>query len=202
MPQTRTEALTAILDDLAGIEVGLNDYYDDPEPQGVFDNVLTGKIDSLRAYCQILGWSELVATMQGMTPLRGNAIESLETIKNFVIPEARRLLAAGDVEGPSSPTQWFWELMHPRIRTLARPRFNEPHSPFVDVWLRNDFGIWAFNLRRNGRGTPYYIHTTPKDETSSPNVRLAPSHGCIHIRPSDRGTMIHGTTWRQASNSM
>ena len=123
MQQTRTEALTAVLDDLAGVEVGLNDYYDDPEPQGVIDNVLTGKINTLKAFCQVLGWSELVATMQGMTPLQGNAIESLETIKNFVIPEARRLLAAADIERPPTPTQWFWEFVHPRICALARPRF-------------------------------------------------------------------------------
>ena len=80
MPQTRTEALTAVLDDLAGFEVGLNDYYDDPEPQGVFDNVLTGKIDSLRAFYQILGWPELVATMQGMTPL------PRVTLKGYRVP--------------------------------------------------------------------------------------------------------------------
>jgi uncharacterized protein (TIGR02391 family) len=116
--------MTAVLDDLAGIEIGLNDYYDDAEPQSVIDNVLTGKINSLRAFCQLLGWSELVAPLQGMTPLQGNAIESLATVQSFVIPEARRLLAATDIEQPQSPTQWFWEFVHPRICALARPRFD------------------------------------------------------------------------------
>ena len=124
MPQTRVEALTAVLDDLAGVDIGLNDYYDDAEPQSVIDNVLTGKINSLRAFCQLLGWSELVAPLQGMTPLQGNAIESLATVQSFVIPEARRLLAATDIEQPQSPTQWFWEFVHPRICALARPRFD------------------------------------------------------------------------------
>lgn len=123
MPQTRSEALTAVLDDLASVKIGLNEYYDDAEPQAVIDNVLTGKIDSLRAFCQVLGWSELVAHMQNMTPLQGNAVESLATIQNFVIPEARRLLATTDVERPQSPTQWFWEFVHPRVCALARPRF-------------------------------------------------------------------------------
>ncbi len=123
MPQTRTEALIAVLDDLANIEIGLNEYYDDAEPQAVIDNVLTGKINSLRAFCQVLGWSELVTSMQDMTPLQGNAIESLATIQSFVIPEVRRLLANTDVERTPSPTQWFWEFVHPRICTLARPRF-------------------------------------------------------------------------------
>jgi uncharacterized protein (TIGR02391 family) len=123
MPETRAGALTAVLDDLARFEIGLNDYYDDAEPQAVTDNVLTGNINSLRAFCQLLGWSELVVSLQEMTPLRGNAIESLETLQSFVIPEARRLLATTDIEQSQSPTQWFWEFVHPRICTLARPRF-------------------------------------------------------------------------------
>jgi len=122
MPHTRTEALAALLDDIAAFDLSLY-YSDDPEPQGILDSILTGKLNSLRAFCQLLGWSELVSQMQGMTPLRGNAVECLETVQTFVIPEARRLLATTDIESPVSPTQWFWELVHPRIRTLARPRF-------------------------------------------------------------------------------
>lgn len=121
MSQSRTEAVTSVLDDLANSELDLNHYYDDS--QFVIDKILTGKIDSLRAFCQMLGWSELVAHLQDMTPLQGNAVESLETIQNFIIPEVRRLLAATDIEKPQSPTQWFWEFVHPRICAIARPRF-------------------------------------------------------------------------------
>ncbi len=121
--QTRTEALCGLLDELAQFEIDLNVYYDDPEPQGVIDNVLTGKINSLRAFCQVLGWSELVAQMQSMTPLQTDAVQALEVIQNFVIPEARRLLATSDIESSRDPTQWFWQLVHPRISALARPRF-------------------------------------------------------------------------------
>ncbi len=101
----------------------MNEYYDGAEPMGVIDTVLTGKINSLRAFCQTLGWSELVTHMQGMTPLGGNAVESLSTIQAFIIPEVRRLLANTDIESPPSPTQWFWQFVHPRICALARPRF-------------------------------------------------------------------------------
>ena len=123
MPQTRTKALSAVLDELATFEIDLNVYYGDAEPQGVIDTLLTGRINSLRAYCQVLGWSELVAQMQSMTPLRGDAVESLEVIQGFVVPEARKLLAGTDIESPPSPTQWFWQFVHPRICALARPRF-------------------------------------------------------------------------------
>ena len=123
MPQSRAEALNSVLDDLDKLKIDLNQYYDDLEPQGVIDNVLSGKINSLRAFCQMLGWSELVAHIRNMTPLQGNAVESLESIQAFVIPEARRLLAATDIENPPSPTQWFWQFVHPRVCALARPRF-------------------------------------------------------------------------------
>ncbi|MBN1364990.1 MAG: TIGR02391 family protein [Syntrophaceae bacterium] len=121
--KTRAEAMTAVINDLAAFEIGLNDYYDNPEPRSVIDNVLTGKINSLRAFCQKLGWTDLLVHMQDMTPLQGNAVESLASIQSFIIPEARRLVATSDIEQPQSPTQWFWEFVHPRISALARPRF-------------------------------------------------------------------------------
>jgi uncharacterized protein (TIGR02391 family) len=123
MPPTRTEALTAVLDDIAAFKIQWDQYHDYLEAQWSIDSLLSGKINSLLAFCQTLGWSELVAHLRGMTPLRGNAPESLSTLQDFVIPEARRLLAATDIETPRSPTQWFWEFVHPRICALARPRF-------------------------------------------------------------------------------
>jgi uncharacterized protein (TIGR02391 family) len=123
MHQTRTEALSALLDDLAGFEIKTDDYWADLEPQGYYDNLLTGLVNSLLAYCQVLGWTELVVHLRDMMPFQGNAVESLETLQRFVVPEARRLLDASDIEQPQSPNQWFWDLVHPRVSALARPRF-------------------------------------------------------------------------------
>lgn len=123
MPHTRAAALTKVLDDLEAYEIPLNPYYDDLDPQGVIDDILTGMINSLRAFLQVLGWTELLTPLQGMTPLQGNAVESLDLIQSFIVPEARRLLAASDVDAPANPTQWFWDFVHPRIRALARPRY-------------------------------------------------------------------------------
>lgn len=120
---TRTKALTKVLDELTEFEIPLNPYYDDAEPQGVIDNILSGKINSLRAFCQLLGWAELVAHMKDMTPLRGDAVEALDLIQAFVVPEARRLIEVSNIDVPESPTQWFWEFLHPRICALAKPRF-------------------------------------------------------------------------------
>ncbi len=123
MSPSRTEAVADVLDDLAEFQINLNVYYDDLEPQSIIDTLLTGKIDSLLSFCQLLAWSELVARMKDMTPLRANVVESLEIIQTYVIPEARRLLAMTDVEESPSLIQWFWSFVHPRICALARPRF-------------------------------------------------------------------------------
>lgn len=123
MTISRSDTINKLLDELEAFEIPLNPYYDDPDPQGVIDDILTGKVNSLKAFCQLLGWSELVAPLQDMSPFQGNAVNGLDLIKTFVIPEARHLLSTTDVETLSSPTQWFWELVHPRIRVLAQPRF-------------------------------------------------------------------------------
>ena len=123
MNHIRVEALKAVLDELQTWTIDLNQYYGDAEPQGIIDAVLTGQIDSLRAFCQRLGWSDLVTSMQDMTPLRGNAVESLQVIQSFVVPEARRLLVSTDIEEAPHPTDWFWDLVHPRVASLSRPRF-------------------------------------------------------------------------------
>jgi len=76
------------------------------------------------------------------------------------------------------------------INQIAIENFDvNPESPsgvFVSVWNRNDFGEWAFRLKGGKAG--FFIHTTPESELAPDpnNVRLDPSHGCIHMRPIDR----------------
>ena len=60
---------------------------------------------------------------------------------------------------------------------------------------RNNFGPWAWNLMKNGRRTPYYLHTTPASEAATvagTPFELSPSHGCVHLRPSDRDELVAG----------
>lgn len=121
----RTEALTAVLDDLASFEVKPNDYLEDLEPQHFIDNVLRGKIESLRVFCRTLGWVELEKLIQEMLPLQGNAIESLELIQSYIIPEARKLLSKTNTKEVPSSSDWVWQCIHPRVATLARPRFKD-----------------------------------------------------------------------------
>jgi hypothetical protein len=64
------------------------------------------------------------------------------------------------------------------------------NGELIDPWILNDFGKSSWNMTRHGRRTPYYLHTTPRDElTQDKPVELQQSHGCLHIRPRDRDQM-------------
>ena len=118
-----TDALIQILDDLEKFRIDVNQYLSDLEPQYLSDSVLTGMINSLLAYCQTRGWSNLTTRLEELTPLRGNAIESLQFVQTFVVPQARTLLANRNFEEGPRPTDWFWQFVHPRVAELARQRF-------------------------------------------------------------------------------
>jgi len=61
----------------------------------------------------------------------------------------------------------------------------------MSQWLLNDFGQSSWNLKKSGARTVFFIHTTPEDEAmGSRPFDLTQSHGCLHIRPADRKTMV------------
>lgn len=123
MDKSRSEALERLVSDLENFEINATEYFSDLEPQGFYDTVLNGKVETLMSFCNALGWSDLSATLKTVLPFRGTAVEVMEQVKGFVLPEMRRLMAQSDIDGAPSPNAWFWQLVHPRIKTLAEPRF-------------------------------------------------------------------------------
>lgn len=119
----RSAAVIKVLDDLENFEIDHQQYWDDAEPQGWYDSMLTGKVKSLLAFCRSLAWSDLVATLEGLLPIQCDAPEALEQLQSFVIPEARHLLSKKP-EG-----------------TATMSRFSERHGYEPDepeVKIRND----------------------------------------------------------------
>jgi uncharacterized protein (TIGR02391 family) len=121
MTDTRTIAILNLLDSLG--DADLKHYFADPEPRDQWDSYLTGQMKALCGYCRTLGLTELVPAMDEFLPLNGNALEALNMVNSFVVPEVRHHLATTDVESVAGSTSWFWELVHPRIRAVARTRF-------------------------------------------------------------------------------
>lgn len=123
MSTIRTEALDKLVSELEDFEINLNTYYDDLEPQSIYDSLISGKIDALAHFCQALGWSDLSGQLQQLLPLRCSAPEAMERIRGYVLPEIRRLMEQTEIDSSPKPTDWFWDFVHPRIKSLARPRF-------------------------------------------------------------------------------
>ena len=94
------------------------------EPQSVYNSLLSGKLDALSHICLALGWSDLSGPLQGLLPLRCSVSEAMERVRGYVFPEIRRLMEHKEIYSSPSPTDWFWDFVHPRIKVLARPRFD------------------------------------------------------------------------------
>jgi hypothetical protein len=74
---------------------------------------------------------------------------------------------------------------------FARQIFYDTNGVLMSVWQGNDFGKWSWNLKMGRHRTVFFIHTTPQDEAAvSSDFDLLQSHGCLHIRPRDRDTMV------------
>ncbi len=125
MNSARSKALIRLLNELESYTINLNDYYGDAEPQSVYDSHLSGKLDALALFCRKLGWPELAGQIQELIPLEGNAPEALTRIQDFVLPEIRHLLEHTSIDEQPDPNETFWQLLHPRIVALARPRFEK-----------------------------------------------------------------------------
>lgn len=123
MTNPRSEALARLVSTLESFEINVTEYFSDLEPQAFYDTALNGKIEALLSFCNVFGWSELSGTLKAVLPFRGTAVEGMEQVQGFVLPEVRRLMAESDVDGAPSPTDWFWQLVHPRIKAVAQPRF-------------------------------------------------------------------------------
>jgi hypothetical protein len=109
-------------------------------------------------------------------------------------------IAATGPHGVVTRAQMLWEARSGRPVTFAsadaaaRNAFFDLRSHhLIPVWLKNDFGKWSWNLRRRGKRTAFYVHTTPADEKAamkSTKLHLDQSHGCLHIQPGDRDKMV------------
>ncbi len=123
MSSIRREALDKLVTELETFDINRTEYWADLEPQASYDVHLTGKLDALTHFCQTLGWSVLAGQVNELLPLRGTAPEAMERVQCYVLPEIRRSMEQTEIDSSPNPTDWFWDLVHPRIKSLAQPRY-------------------------------------------------------------------------------
>jgi uncharacterized protein (TIGR02391 family) len=122
MAYTRESAIRSVVDELTSFTLDVNQYYGDAEPASMYDSFLPGHLSALLQHCDDLGWVPLVKFITPLLPVQHNAIEVLESVRNYITPEVLRLLERIDVDAlPAAES--FWDFIHPRIKAIAKPRF-------------------------------------------------------------------------------
>lgn len=148
IPAAQASAVLSLAKDLEGMNFSLNDYYDDLEPQNVIDSVLTGKINTLRIYCETIGWQGLAQQINGVMPIRGNAVEALELVKRFVVPEVRRLAVIKVMPNVMTKTKELTE-MDNLLRAWPAVRVCLREFSFYDI--KEVAGLAGFDVTATAR---------------------------------------------------
>lgn len=123
MSQAKKLAIENILTALKDFDPNVGKYYDDAEPASYYDSALEGLLSALLQHCDDLGWVQLSKFIQKQVPVEFTAVEVLEGVRNYIIPEATHMLELVDVE-PIPEENSFWDFIHPRIKAIAKPRFD------------------------------------------------------------------------------
>ena len=97
LSELQAKSVLKVVSELEEFRIKPNDYYDDPEPRAFFDDALNGLLKTVRVYCEANGWGRLLAVLQGLLPIRGDALENLELIQSYIAPELRRLVVVAAV---------------------------------------------------------------------------------------------------------
>ncbi len=103
LTSAQARGLLAALDALDDFRIKPNDYLDDPEPRAYIDNVLAGMLKTLKAYCDSIGWPRLAKHLRELISQRGNALEDIDLIQGFIVPEVRRLAIVRAPESTLAP---------------------------------------------------------------------------------------------------
>lgn len=115
------ESVYDLLDWLNEFRLDLDsEYYDS------FEKMALGRARALRSQLRALGFTDLASELDGLPLEEGNIINILEFSRGFVIPEARRRLKRLEEEGEIA-FEPLWDILHPRIRSVAKNRFKSGH---------------------------------------------------------------------------
>lgn len=88
-----------IIDELQGLSINVNAYYSDTEYISFIDELLAGKIKSLRFYFLQMGLQNLAETIDEFSSVcAGEAISTLEFITSSVLPEAKKKIEKYETE--------------------------------------------------------------------------------------------------------
>ena len=124
MNDRRIEKLKNLLEELVPEQIDFQSYMDVLESQWATDTFFRGRILALDSYLKLLKREDLSLTLNNFIPINGNAIEALTFISEHITPEILDYLEREVTVEENDPADLFWDILHPRVVTIAKPRFD------------------------------------------------------------------------------
>ena len=124
MNKRRIQKLKSLLDELVPDQIDFQLYTEMLEAQWDTDTFFRGKVLALHSYLKLLRREDLSGSLNHFMPISGNAIEALTFINDHITPEILDYLEREANVDENDLTDHFWDILHPRIVTIAKPRFD------------------------------------------------------------------------------
>jgi len=124
MNDRRIEKLKNLLAELVPEQIDYQSYVDELESQWATDTFFRGRILALHSYLKLLRREDLSASLNDFMPINGNAIEALTFIGEHITPEILDYLERETNVDEDDLVDYFWDILHPRVVTIAKPRFD------------------------------------------------------------------------------
>lgn len=93
------DALIAQLDELSGMNVNMNSYFDDGGYQRIITEAVAARLRAIAGYLRQLQMADLLEVVLDLDP-ESAIVETLETIRSYVEPEVRRRLSEPTFAAP------------------------------------------------------------------------------------------------------
>jgi len=124
MNKRRIQKLKSLLDELVPDQIDFQLYTEMLEAQWETDTFFRGKVLALHSYLKLLRREDLSASLNDFMPISGNAIEALTFISDHITPEILDYLEREANVDENNFADHFWDILHPRVVTIAKPRFD------------------------------------------------------------------------------
>lgn len=124
MDERRIDKIKKLLDELIPEVINYQQYADELESQWATDTYFRGRVLALDSYLKLLNRKDLSDSLNNFMPINGNAIEALTFISNHITPEILDHIERADNIDNNDPLEFLWDILHPRIVSIAKPRFD------------------------------------------------------------------------------
>lgn len=127
LPPKKQEIIREIILELDSFDFNKNHYYNDLEPQSHIDDFVFSKVKALKKWAEGEGWTQIVQSFDSLEMIPGRAPYFVEELRGFTFPEMLRMCNLMEKNDSIINNEAIWEIIHPRIKAIARSRFESNH---------------------------------------------------------------------------